>query len=734
VVGASSNSFEGVVVVHLARIIPSALFVVALAGPSLVAGPALAGPPISDTGPEVSAAVHSDVSPPLRYMTPTSPSSATLRERPLRTIGPAGAAGGPDPVVQATAGTAVATTPALGFAGVDVCAAGGGCWAPPDTNGAVGATQYVQWVNAAFAVYNKSTGALVTGFPKAGNAVWAGFGGGCQANNDGDPIVQYDKAAGRWILTQFSVSTLPYTQCVAVSTTSDATGTYSRYAFSYGNTQFNDYPKLGVWPDGYYITYNMFTNTFVGSKVCALDRSAMLAGTAATQQCFQLSSSYPSLLPSDLDGRTAPPAGSPNYVMNFGSNSLNLWRFHVDWANSGNTTLSGPVNIPVASFSTACNGSNCIPQPSTSQKLDSLGDRLMYRLAYRNFGDHEALVVNHSVKVGGGPLSSGVSSVRWYELRNPTGSTIAAGTPVVYQQGTLGTADGIHRWMGSIAMDGAGNIALGYSASSGTVYPSIRYTGRVPTDATGTMQAETIVKSGTGSQLQNLSRWGDYSAMTIDPNDDCTFWYTSEYLKTNGTWNWSTWITSFTFPSCTGAPAPLAVSTTSLPAGTVNHAYSANLAASGGTGTYSWSITTGTLPSGLSLNATTGAITGTPTTTGTSSFTATVNDGATTANRSLSITVNPDVTGLTITTTSLPGGTQGVAYPSTQLNAANGTTPYHWSIVSGALPAGLSLSTGGLVSGTPAKVGNFTFTVQVTDSAGSPQSATRVFTIKISQH
>src|SRR6185369_6841016 len=177
-------------------------------------------------------------------------------------------------------------------------------------------------------------------------------------------------------------------------TTSDATGSYNRYAFSYGNTQFNDYPKLGVWPDAYYVTFNMFTSFFVGPKACAYDRAKMLAGQAATQQCFQLSSAYGSMLPGDLDGATPPPAGSPNPMLSLGSNSLNLWRFHVDWSTPASTTLSGPVNLGVASFARACNGSNCVPQPSTTQKLDSLGDRLMYRLAYRNFGDHESLVVN----------------------------------------------------------------------------------------------------------------------------------------------------------------------------------------------------------------------------------------------------------------------------------------------------------------------------------------------------
>lgn len=469
------------------------------------------------------------------------------REHPLKPI-PQNliSTGAPDGAVQTSAsGPAVATTSGLNIAGV-----GNGDYgfvpnaAPPDTNGAVGATQYVQWVNESFAVFNKSTGAIVGGFPKAGNTLWSGFGGGCETNNDGDPIVQYDKAAGRWILTQFSVTTTPYLQCVAVSTTSDATGTYNRYAFSYG-TQFPDYPKLGVWPDGYYISYNIFNNgsTFAGSKVCAFDRAAMLAGTAATQQCFQLTTSYGGLLPADLDGTITPTSGTPNFFMNFASNSLNLWKFHADFSNSANTTLTGPTNIPVASFTPACGGGGCIPQPNTSQKLDSLADRLMYRLAYRRFADgHEALVVNHSVKVSG-TKNNQVVGVRWYELRNPNGA------PTVYQQGTF-SPDSTSRWMGSIAMDKVGNIALGYSASSSSLFPSIRYTGRAPGDQLGQMQAESSIQTGGGSQLPNLGRWGDYSAMTVDPVDDCTFWFTTEYLKASGTFNWSSRIASFKFPGC----------------------------------------------------------------------------------------------------------------------------------------------------------------------------------------
>jgi hypothetical protein len=288
--------------------------------------------------------------------------------------------------------------------------------------------------------------------------------------------------------------------------------------------------------------------------------------------------------------------------------------------------------------------------------------------------------------------------------------------------------------MGSIAMDGAGNVGLAYSASSGYLNPSIRYTGRAATDALGTMQAETIVKAGTGSQLANLSRWGDYSAMTIDPVDDCTFWYTSEYLKTNGTWNWSTWITSFKFPGCGSVPAPLTVTTSSLPNGAVGQPYSATLTASGGTGSYSWSLAAGSgpLPAGLNLSPD-GSVAGTPTTTGTSNFTVQVDDGASSATKALSITVDPAPTTLTITTTGLPDGKRGVTYPSTTLSATGGTPPYGWAVSAGSLPAGLTLSSSGTISGKPTKTGTFAFTVRATDSAASPQSATRQFTIQVTK-
>ncbi len=430
-------------------------------------------------------------------------------------------------------------------------------------------------------------------------------------------------------------------------------------------------------------------------------------------QCFQLSTAYPSLLPADLDGTALPPSGSPGFFLDYtGSNTLNLWKFRVDFSNSAKTTLTGPTPISVASFSAACGGGTCIPQPSTRQKLDSLADRLMYRLAYRNFGDHESMVVNQSVTAGSS------TGIRWYELRNPSGSTMAAGTPVVFQQGTY-APDSAYRWMGSIAMDKAGDIAVGYSVSSSSTYPSIRYTGRVPTDALGTMEAETSVKAGSGSQLQNLSRWGDYSAMSVDPVDGCTFWYTNEYLKSSGTFNWSTWITSFKFPNCgstTQAPAITSLDSTTFTVGTAG-TFTVTT-----TGSPTPALTeSGTLPSGVTFadnHDGTATLSGTPTSAGIYPLTIAASNGVSpNATQSFTLTVNAATQALVVTTTSLPGGTVNTPY-SAVLHATGGTSPYTWSISSGALPSGLTLdSASGTISGTPSVASTFTFTARVSDSS-----------------
>ncbi|MFN2453234.1 MAG: hypothetical protein ABR577_03340 [Pyrinomonadaceae bacterium] len=426
--------------------------------------------------------------------------------------------------------------------------------APPDTTGDVGPNHYVQWVNLRYAIYTLSRDAttraitgfnLVSGFPKNGNVIWQGFSDASCANyNDGDPIVQYDQFADRWILTQFAVSATPYKQCVAVSTGPDPTGTYNRYSYSFG-TDFNDFPKMGVWSDGYYITYNMFrrARTFIGNNVCVFERDKMLIGAAARQICTLTSGGH-SLEPADIEGTTLPAAGTANPLLSISSTALNFWTYKVNWT-AGTATLTGPTAVPgVAAFSRACGGGTCIPQPGTSQQLDSLGDRLNYRLSYRNFGDHEMLLINHAVAANGG------TGIRWYELRNATGSTISGATPTVFQQGTF-APDSNYRWMGSAAMDKTGGIGIGYNISNGsTIKPSIRYAYRAPGDLLGILGGETGILSGLGSQQATLARWGDYSMLSVDPVDGCTMVFTTEYLPADGKFNWTTHISTFKLSTC----------------------------------------------------------------------------------------------------------------------------------------------------------------------------------------
>ncbi|HEX8879844.1 MAG TPA: fibronectin type III domain-containing protein, partial [Candidatus Acidoferrum sp.] len=288
------------------------------------------------------------------------------------------------------------------------------------------------------------------------------------------------------------------------------------------------------------------------------DRATMLNGGAANAICIPQSSSVASLLPSDLDGSTLPPSGEPNlYLELFDSGHLGLFKFHVDFATPSNSTFTGPTTITVASYSQACGGGTCVPQSGTTQQLDSLGDRLMFRNAYRNLNGTEYLVVNHSVASG-----SSVG-VRWYQIQDPNG------TPSVAQQGTF-APDSTYRWMGSIAMDQAGDIAVGYSSSSSSIHPAIRYTGRAPSDPSGSLESENSIIEGAGSQTGSLSRWGDYSGISIDPTDDCTFFYTNEYIPSNGSFNWNTQIASFKFNGCGGPPPPPPSAPTNLTASALN--------------------------------------------------------------------------------------------------------------------------------------------------------------------
>jgi hypothetical protein len=457
-------------------------------------------------------------------------------------VGPAHAGpNGADPVVQNTLAAPNVPSTSLNFEGIDFPGVVCNC-APPDTNGEVGATQYVQIVNEGYQVWNKSTGASVYG-PVAITTIWSGFGGVCQLSGDGDPVVLYDQLANRWLVSQFAGSGTPTDECIAVSTTSDATGAWYRYDFHLGSNFF-DYPKLAVWPDGYYMSMNVFNaagTAWIGSQPFVFDRTKMLAGQAATYQSTgNLGTTSDPILPADLDGSALPPSGAPETFVRWPqfTGTYQTYHYHVDWvapANSTFTTFASPAAAP---FTAAC--ANCVTQPSGGYGLDTLADRLMFRLTYRNVGGHESVVGNYTV------ASGGVTGIRWFELRNVT-----SGPETVFQESTY-QPDSTYRWMGSAAMDQSGDIALGFSASSSSVFPSLRYAARLAGDPLNTLgQGEATLITGLGSQIGTNDRWGDYSDMTVDPVDDCTFWFTSEYYPSGTSqFNWRTRIGSFSLPGC----------------------------------------------------------------------------------------------------------------------------------------------------------------------------------------
>jgi hypothetical protein len=451
-----------------------------------------------------------------------------------------------DSVVQSRLAKPNMPAPGLDFDGIGYPGVACSC-APPDPNGEVGATQYVQLVNQAFQVFNKTSGASELG-PVDIAAFWSGFGGVCQTNGDGDPIVLYDQLADRWVISQFAGASVPTDECIAVSQTGDATGGYYRYDFHLGEN-FYDYPHLGVWPDAYYMSDNVFNaagTQYLGPQPFAFNRAAMLTGAPATVITTTSSTIFnPSndpIMPADLDGSIQPPAGAPNPFIELGSNpTWPLWRFHVDFANPAASTFTAAGNLTPAGYTQLCAlGRSCVPQAGTFDGLDGIGDRPMFRSAYRRFQDgHEALVGNFTVSSGG------VSGIRWWEVKNVT-----SGTPAFVQQSTY-QPDSTWRWMGSAAMDAAGDLAVGFSASSAAMNPQIRYAGRLAGDPPNQLaQGEATLFAGTGSQQATGNRWGDYSDLTVDPSDQCTFWYTQEYYASTTTFGWRTRIGNFRFPNC----------------------------------------------------------------------------------------------------------------------------------------------------------------------------------------
>jgi hypothetical protein len=473
---------------------------------------------------------------------------------PGRQLGPAR-----DPVEQSSPGPASSFSLGLNLLGV-----GNGFPdysvpdAPPDTNAGVGDTEVVDWVNVSYAVFNKTTGAVLAG-PIEGNMLWQSLGGVCANNNDGDIIAQWDRSAHRWVLAQ-NVFTTPYTACIAISQTNDALGSYYLYAFSLGSG-FPDYPKYGLWPSGYFETMNNFGpsgGNFVGAEVCGYNSAKLLVGDHSAEQiCFQLTANDYSLLPADRDSNIAPPNGQDeffvgSYDVDSSNDHVYLYSMHPVFSNPSQSTFVGsgladPFTVPA--YTPFCDSNPirgaCIPEPNGSG-VASLGDRLMYRFSY--WEDQPLASVratpplplpaqhwffNHVATASGGQ-----AGVRWYEVTAPIRAVTISGLSL-FQSGTF-APDANYRWMGSIARDKVDDVALGYSLGSSTIYPSVAVTGRTVTDPMGQMEAEQVIVTGTGAQVGTDNRWGDYSSMAIDAADGCTFWYAQEYYTTTAQFDWST--------------------------------------------------------------------------------------------------------------------------------------------------------------------------------------------------
>ena len=499
-------------------------------------------------------ASHSDLSRPLREQPLIWPPMEAEHEANLNPKIPHQHQDQPDPVIQSSFWQRMVNTPAipgpiLNWAGIPFPGVSCNC-APPDTDGEVGKTQYVQMVNEGLQVFDKLTGASVFG-PVAIGSIWSGFGGACQSGS-GDPVVIYDQVADRWIISQFAVPTgasVPQDECIAVSQTGDATGAWYRYDFHL-TSNFLDYPKLGVWPDGYYMAANVFNTlgtSFLGPQPFVFDRVKMLVGDpTATSQTRGIigGSSEETFLPADLDGIIPPPAGDPNHFVAWPQGSpliYKVWAYHVDFTTPANSTFTLEASVPAAAFTQLCSTTRaCVPQLGSTSNLDGLADRLMFRNQYRRFADgHESLLDNYTVS------ANSVAGIRWIELRRTQ-----PGNWSIFQQSTY-QPDTTWRWMGSIASDNQGNIALGFSASSSTINPQLRYAGRLASDPLNVLSGEQHLFDGTGSQTGTSNRWGDYSDITVDPVDDCTFYYTNEYYATTSSFNWRTRIGYFRFTECT---------------------------------------------------------------------------------------------------------------------------------------------------------------------------------------
>jgi hypothetical protein len=646
--------------------------------------------------------------------------------------------GTPTGVVQAApaAGLAPSATSFGGTNNIDAVV-------PPDTDGAVGPNDYVELVNTHYEVFNKS------GTPLAGpietTQLFSRFANStsgaqlCYYNAGGDGIVLYDRAADRWLVTQlgFTEGILgpqgPFVECMAVSQTSDPTGAYYAYAFLLDSSNLPDYPKFGIFGNSYYLSANLYSSIFASSgnpAVWAFDRNTMLAGGLPQSVEFagDVPSTYNTILPANVNGATQPPPGEPEIYagLDFANNTtLGIFQFSpVNWSNPGAATFTGPTNLTVAPYNTLCGLSqDCLPQPGTSQLLDAISDRVMQPLSYRNFGDHEALVMDHTVNVS--TTGGNQAGVRWYEIDRNIVNGNATNQPfTIAQQGTYAPPDGNNRWMASTAMDGAGDMALGYSIASASMYPSVAFTGRSKCDPPNQMTVpEGMIQAGAGAQT-GANRWGDYTDMSVDPTDDTTFWYVGEYYSATSASGWQTRIGSFTVPSCGGDTLPPTVTWTA-PA---NNAYVHGTVSLSANATDDGSVATVAFYAGATLLATvtsapyqtmwdtTSTADGTPVT-----LKAVATDGAglqTTASETVTVDNSPPTVSLTSPapgaalsgTVALAATAADAGSPVAQVAFLVDGTPVGTSAIS---PYTTSWSTGTVANGP------HTLTAQATDEAGN---------------
>lgn len=434
----------------------------------------------------------------------------------------------------------------------------------PDPNLAVGSTQVVQWVDPAYAVFDKASGGLEAG-PILGSTLWSALPGTKCANASAglNLIVQWDRPNQRWVLAENTIGSAPYDTCIAVSLTSDALGSYYVYEFPQGNSIW-DAPKWSVWSNGYYQTEGEYsTSGYLGPELCAYESAKLIAGDgSAVQICFQLSPADGHPLPADIDSIVQPPANEDEFFMSlWDSSHLSLYSLHPDYQNPQDSTVTGNNGsqlFTVPAFTPACNGSydgKCVPQEGVSAELQVLGDRLSYRLAYwedtplanvlatppKPVPSQHWYVLHDSTAAGGN------EAPRWYEFTAPI-RAVPVTSISLFQSGTF-APDANYRWNGSIARDKKYDILMGYSESSSSIYPAIAITGRTLSDPLGTMENEETVIEGGGSQNASSGAWGNYSSIRID-DDGCTFWYTNEYYLETGLFTWSTQLASAKFAGC----------------------------------------------------------------------------------------------------------------------------------------------------------------------------------------